>query len=50
MSRLSKYKLWVAQYAHYCKYNGPGQKVMWQYSSTERIPGINTNVDINVMY
>ena len=50
MSRLSKYKLWVAQYAHYCKYNGPGQKVMWQYSSTERIPGISTNVDINVMF
>ena len=48
--RLSNYKLWIAQYNHYCTYNGPGQKTMWQYTSTEKVPGISTNVDVSVMY
>ena len=39
---------WVAQYNHYCTYTG--SYVGWQYSSTEKIPGINTNVDVNVWF
>ncbi len=43
-----KYIRWIAQYNHVCTY--PGEYDMWQYSSTERIPGINTNVDVNVLF
>ena len=50
MSRLGNYKLWVAQYNHYCTYTGNGEKLMWQYSSTETIPGISTYVDVSVMF
>ena len=39
---------WIAQYNHYCTYTG--SYVGWQYSSTERVPGINTNVDVNVWF
>ena len=50
MNRIGNVKLWVAQYYHYCTYNGIGEKVMWQYSSTEQIPGISTNTDVSVMF
>ena len=50
MDRIGNCKLWVAQYNHYCTYTGMGEKVLWQYSSTETIPGISTNVDVNVMF
>ena len=39
---------WIAQYNHYCTYTG--SYVGWQYSSSEKIPGINTNVDISVWF
>ena len=50
MNKIGNKKLWVAQYNHFCTYTGPGDIVMWQYSSTERLPGINTNVDMSVMF
>ncbi len=48
MSRLSSYKLWVAQYYHYPTYQGNFN--MWQYSSTEYVPGINGDVDVSVLF
>ena len=39
---------WIAQYNHYCTYTGKYD--MWQYSSTESIPGIKGNVDVNVLF
>ena len=50
MSQIGNYKIWVAQYYHYCTYTGIGNKVMWQYSSTEQVAGINGNVDVSVMF
>ena len=50
MNRLANNKLWVAQYNHYCTYSGPGNKIMWQYSSKESVQGITGNVDVSVMY
>lgn len=39
---------WIAQYNHKCTYSG--SYIGWQYSSTEKIPGINGNVDISVWF
>ena len=39
---------WIAQYNHYCTYTGTYNA--WQYSSTEKIPGINTNTDVSVWF
>lgn len=39
---------WIAQYNHYCNYNG--SYTMWQYSSTEQIAGISGNVDASVLF
>ena len=39
---------WIAQYNHYCTYTGNYN--MWQYSSTEFVSGITTNVDVNVYF
>ena len=39
---------WIAQYNHYCTYNG--NYYGWQYSSTETIPGITGNVDVSVWF
>ena len=39
---------WMAQYYHYCTYNGSFKA--WQYSSTEKLPGISGNVDMSVWY
>lgn len=39
---------WIAQYNHFCTYSG--SYVGWQYSSTERIPGISGNVDVSVWF
>ena len=50
MSQLSTYKVWVAQYNTTCTYDGPGNKMMWQYTSKGLIPGINGNVDIDVWW
>ncbi len=40
---------WVAQYNHYCTYDKTYYN-MWQFSSTEQVPGINGNVDVNVRF
>ena len=47
-SYLRNYITWIAQYNHYCTYNGSYNA--WQYSSTEKIPGISTNVDVSVWF
>ena len=39
---------WIAQYNHNCTYSG--NYVGWQYSSTEKIPGISGNVDVSVWF
>ena len=39
---------WIAQYNHYCTYSG--NYSAWQYSSSEKIPGITTNVDVSVWF
>ena len=43
-----KYPVWVAQYASSCTYNGA--KVMWQYTSSGKVSGINGKVDISYVY
>ena len=39
---------WIAQYYHYPTYSGYFK--MWQYSSTEKVPGISGNVDMSVLF
>ena len=39
---------WVAQYNTTCEYDK--EYVGWQYTSTGKIPGINTYVDFNIFY
>ena len=39
---------WIAQYNHYCYYDG--NYIGWQYSSSESIPGIEGNVDASVWF
>ena len=45
---LGAYRIWLAQYAAAPTYGGRYE--MWQYSSTGKIPGISTNVDLNISY
>ncbi len=40
--------LWIAQYNKTCDYKG--KKEMWQYTSSGKVPGIKTKVDLNIMY
>lgn len=47
-SQLSKYKIWLAQYAAAPTYTG--RYDMWQYKSTGRVTGINGDVDLNLSY
>lgn len=47
MSKLP-YKVWCAQYNDKCQYKG--EYVMWQYTSTGRVNGINDVVDKNKCY
>ncbi len=47
-SQLSKYKIWLAQYAASPTYSG--RYDLWQYSSTGRVSGISGNVDLNWSY
>ena len=42
------YPVWLAHYTNETNYNG--DYVMWQLSDIGRIDGINTNVDINILY
>ena len=48
MSKLSKYKVWVAQYYDRVTYNGSYE--VWQYTSKGRADGIKGNVDMNYWY
>ncbi len=48
ISALSGYKIWLAQYSSQVTYGGKYD--MWQYSDKGRIPGISTNVDMNLSY
>ena len=48
MSKLSKYKVWVAQYYNRVTYTGKYQ--CWQYTSSGHVDGINTKVDMNYWY
>ena len=48
MSKLSNYKVWVAQYGAKVTYTG--KYVMWQYTSSGSVAGISGNVDMNIMY
>lgn len=44
----TKYPVWLAHYVSQTSYAGPYS--VWQCSCTGKIPGINGDVDINVMY
>lgn len=48
MSVLSRYTLWLAQWADAVTYKG--NYGIWQYSSTGRVNGIAGNVDMNYIY
>ena len=39
---------WIAQYNYVCQYSGSYK--IWQYTSSDKIPGISGNVDSNVMF
>ena len=45
---LSKYNKWVAQWNDVCEYGGT--YVMWQYTSSGTVAGIEGNVDMNLYY
>lgn len=47
MERLKRFDLWFARYNEKPGYEGMG---MWQYSSTGKVDGISTNVDMNIAY
>ena len=44
----TKYPVWLAHYTDKTTYEG--DYYIWQLCSNGRIPGINGNVDINIMY
>ncbi|ASS37354.1 glycoside hydrolase family 25 protein [Mogibacterium pumilum] len=48
MSKLSKYKVWVAQ--HYDKVTYTGSYEVWQYTNKGRVDGISGDVDMNYWY
>ena len=48
-SRLSKYPVWIAQYANKCNYTG-SNLIAWQYTSGGKVSGISGNVDMNEGY
>ena len=45
---LNEYDVWIAQYTSRFTYTGP--HIMWQYSESGKIPGIQGNVDLNYSY
>ena len=47
-SRITGCKLWLAHYTDNTDYTGTYH--MWQYTSKGNVPGINTNVDMNIAY
>lgn len=44
----NKYDKWIAQYNSKCTYQG--KYTMWQYSSSEIVPGIKGKCDVNYCY
>ena len=48
LSLLTDYKIWLAHYTSMSSFEY--DYAMWQYSSTGRVAGINTNVDLNIMF
>lgn len=48
-SKLDKYKKWVAQWGDKLTYNGENV-VMWQFTNSGIVPGINGHVDMNCSY
>lgn len=49
MTRLSDYRIWLAEYADVPTYDDYYYH-MWQYTSKGRVDGISTNVDLNLCY
>ncbi len=49
MTRLSDYKIWLAEYADAPTYDEYYYH-MWQYTSKGTVDGISTNVDLNLCY
>ena len=47
-SKLDKYDKWVAQWNDKCSYTK--DYVMWQYTSSGLVDGINGRTDMNIMY
>lgn len=45
---ISKWYIWVAQYAKRCDYKKP--HYMWQYSSSGKVSGIPGRIDMNYLY
>lgn len=43
-----RWSIWVAQYHSRCDYKHP--HIMWQYSSSGRVPGISGRIDMNYFY
>lgn len=48
LGELTDYGFWLAQYGKMLDY--PYQVDMWQYTSTGTVPGIDGNVDINLLF
>ncbi len=48
MSKLSNFKVWVAQWAPSVDYKGAYK--CWQYTNTGRVNGINGYVDMDIWY
>lgn len=48
MSKLTKYDVWIAQWAAQCTYTG--NYGMWQYSDKGKVAGISGNVDMDYAY
>lgn len=48
MSKLCKYKIWVAAYSNQIRF--PYEFTGWQYTNGGNIPGISTEVDMNVWF
>ncbi len=46
--RPERYPVWLAQYYDYVTYDG--EYSVWQMSSSGRVPGINGDVDLDIMY
>lgn len=48
LTLLTDYEIWLAHYTSMSSFEY--DYAMWQYSSTGRVDGINTNVDLNIMF